>query len=130
MSEPMSARDYPAVRVHVESSDVPHPAPHWPRLRITVRTIVLTAAQPYNDLALEDPAREYILLQVFGNNAVLCTSYSQAQDPANQAAGLPNPNGCLLSTGLVIPIRATNRLWVAAAAFPTQISVIIAHKGD
>lgn len=124
--------DPPAFNVHVTGSDVPlggGPPPRQPEFHVTTRTIVLTAAHPVLDLAPADPSRDYMLLQVFGNPAVLCNDLSQAQDPANQVAGLPNPNGSLLGTGLVIPVRATNRLWVAAAVFPTQISVITAHKG-
>ena len=122
---------YEPVRVHITGSDVDTTAPRRTHgLIIVTRTIVLTAANPVQDLASYDPAREYLLLQVFGNNAVLCSNNSQATDAANQASGLPNPNGTLLTTGQVIPVKAINRLWVAAAAYPTQVSVIIAHRAE
>ena len=119
--------DYAPVRVHVASSDV-LPAEHrTPELVITTRTLVLTSTRPIDEIAL-DPGRVYAIVQVFGNTAVLCTSLTQAQDPANAVTGLPNPNGSLLTVGQVIPLKAVNHFWFTAAAFPTQISLIIAHK--
>ena len=126
MTEPTPA-DYAPVRVHVESSDVQLAGHAPPKLVITTRTLVLTAARPIDELAF-DPGREYAIIQVFGNTAVLCTSLTQAQDPANAVAGLPNASGALLTVGQVIPLKAINHVWFTAAAFPTQISVIVAHK--
>lgn len=127
MTEPQL--HYAPVRVHVESSDVPPAAAAPPeQLIITTRTLVLTSARPIDEIAL-DPGRVYAIVQVFGNTAVLCTSLTQAQDPANAITGLPNPSGALLTAGQIIPVKAINHLWFTAAAFPTQISLIIAHRG-
>jgi hypothetical protein len=115
------------VPVHVASSAVPMGAHHPPRLRISTFTRTLAAAGNL-DLVPDNPAREYLLLQVIGTQTVvLCSALSQAQDPANTTVGLPNPNGSVLATGIVIPVKANNRLWIAAPA-AAQVSVIEALR--
>src|ERR1700734_3423469 len=67
--------------------------------QLKVITKNLTAATPIIDLAPYDETRLYVLVQAGGNNIVICTDLSQAQDPVNQVAGVPNPNGMLLTAG-------------------------------
>ena len=90
----------------------------------------LTAAQPVIDLAGYDETRVYILAQAGGNNIVVCTDISQAQDPANQVAGVPNPNGLLLTAGNTIPfkIEGAQRMWAVGNTYPAQITFVVVHE--
>lgn len=70
--------------------------PRRRRIRSTFRTFVLTATNPIIPILAEDLSRRAADLQAIGNSIVICESQSQAQDPSNAVAGLPNPQGLLL----------------------------------
>jgi hypothetical protein len=90
----------------------------------------LTATTPIIDVAPYDETRLYILMQCGGNNIVLCTDLSQAQDPANVVATIPNPNGLVLTAGNTIPykIEGCQRMWAVANAFPSQLTLAFLHE--
>ena len=127
------------VDVHVVSANegVMIPAPGR-RLRNAVTlTRNMTAAGtnpgPVIDLVPYDTNRLYILVQATGsNNIVICTDLSQAQDPANQVPGIPNPNGYLLAAGSTMPmpvrIEGCQRLWAVGNTFPSQVTWISIHE--
>lgn len=96
----------------------------------TVMTKNLTAATPIVDLVPYDETRLHILVQAGGNNIVICTDISQAQDPANQAAGVPNPNGLLLTAGNTAPflIEGAQRMWAVGNTFPSQVTWVNVHE--
>jgi hypothetical protein len=71
------------------------------RKAVMPRTIVLSAANPVLPLLGQDLSRLYALVEAFGNDVVLCESLSQANDPFNDVAGLPNPQGYLLKASAV-----------------------------
>ena len=121
----------PPVRVHVASSDVPM-ASRSRKLVSHFGTVVLTAAIPADDLLPLDPKRVYALVQAGGNNAVICESLAEAQNAANQATGLPNPIGYVLPVGNTQPtkIPGSQRMWCAAAAYPTQVTWVAVQEAD
>ena len=90
----------------------------------------LTAGTPIIDVAPYDETRVYILMDVGGNNIVLCTDLSQAQDPANVIATIPNPNGFVLTAGNTVPykIEGCGRMWAVANAFPSQLTMWFVHE--
>jgi hypothetical protein len=102
---------------------------------VTFRTIVLTALNPVRPLMAADLSREYAQVEAFTNDVVLCETQSKAQDPANQVAGLPNPEGALLKASctaaqptLAFPPRkleTTDLVWVTAASFPAVVVVTL-----
>lgn len=121
----------PPVPVHVVSADVPLGTPPASRQRVitdSTRTIVVTATNP-NPIALPtDESRDYAILIALDNQVVLCNSFGDAQDPSNLVVGLPNPQGSVLYVGIAVPTRGTNKMWLAAAVYPSRVTVIAGHK--
>lgn len=108
---------------------VPRPEPRRLRTAVTL-TYTLTAASPIHHFAPFDTNRLYMLVQAGGNNVVICTDKSQAQDLANQVAGVPNPNGFLLTAGNTVPLKieGTQGMYVVANTFPSQLTWIAVHE--
>jgi hypothetical protein len=98
--------------------------------QITFRTRNLTATSPIAHLCAYDETRLYILIQAGGNNVVLCTDISEAQDPANQVAGIPNPNGFVLTAGNTnpIPVPGCQPIWAVGNTYPSQVTWITVHE--
>jgi hypothetical protein len=80
----------------------------------------------------QDPLRKEAEIIVSDNPVVLCHSFRQTQDPANQVATVPFPNGAYLPVGTSITIRGTGPMWVVATtvASSTRVAVIINRRGD
>ncbi len=98
--------------------------------QLKVITKNLTATVPIIDVAPYDETRLYVLVQAGGNNIVLCTDISQAQDPVNQVAGVPNPNGLLITAGNTIPwkLEGCQRMWAVGNTFPSQLTMAFLHE--
>jgi hypothetical protein len=98
-------------------------------IRISHRTVVLTAANPVQQLAGVDPDRVTVRLNVIENNAILTSSIAQASDLANTTTGLTFPNGRILASGTeyAIPGNA-NEIWLSGATYPTRIGVTIVRE--
>jgi hypothetical protein len=121
------------VPVHVVSANegvIPGAAPRRRLRRAVTRTRNMTAAEPVIHFAHQDNNRLHLLVQAGGNNVVLCTDISQAQDPANQVAGVPNPNGYLLTAGNTMPtkIEGCQNMWAVGNTFPSQLTWIEIHE--
>jgi hypothetical protein len=122
------------IPVHIASANEGLLLPPAPRRRplrnAVVMTRNMTAITPIVDLVPYDTNRLYILAQCGGNNIVVCTDISQAQDPANQVAGVPNPNGYLLTAGNTTPIKfeGCQRMWAVGNTFPSQITWVAIHE--
>lgn len=113
------------VQVHITADDTKD---HAPGRGIAIgKTVVLTATNPSDQLLPQDKGRLYALVQVFDNQAVLCYSEAQVGNSANTTTGLANPDGTLCPTGVVIPIRCSNAIWVTSAAYPTRVSVLAVY---
>ena len=115
--------DYAPVRTHVVKDDTKAKG----RGVAVGKTVVLTATNSYDQILPQDKGRLYALIQVFDNQAVLCYSEAQADNAANAVSTLPNPDGTLCPTGVVIPVRCSNAVWVTAAAYPTRVSVLAVY---
>lgn len=119
-----------SLRVHVTGADVQlgqaPPRPEAPPA--SFYTIVLTARYPVRQLLPLAPSREYAIIQAFDNDVVLCDSEGQAQDAANADAALAAPQGALVATGVVLPLRNRNAVYVTASEFPSRVSVIAAYR--
>jgi hypothetical protein len=96
----------------------------------TFRTRNLTAANPIVHLCPYDETRLYIQIQAGGSNVVLCTDISQAQDPCNQVAGVPNPDGLLLTAGNTMPFRleGSQHIYAVGNTFPSQLTWVTVHE--
>lgn len=142
MNDEKDIEDYRPVRTHIVSSDIPlgHAPSNRHHRDVTFRTIVLTAANPIRVLCAADLSREYLLVSAATNDVVLCENQSKAEDPANSVAGLPNPEGYLLKASATTaganlsfdPVRleSTDLIWVTAASFPAQVSVLLVNCVD
>ena len=93
-------------------------------------TVVLTATNPVQEILALDGKRAYALVQAGGNDAVINNSYAEISNAANQVATLPNPVGMVLPYGNTVPtkIPGGQRWWAAAAAYPTQITVLVVQE--
>jgi hypothetical protein len=76
-------------------------------------------------LVNHEPNRKELRVLSADNPVVICDSYGQANDPANQVVGLPNPNGALLPvTQSPWELPTTDQMWVAAASFPSRVVIL------
>lgn len=95
------------------------------------RTVVLTSDDPVRQILPLDPLRVSATVISPDNDAVLAGSKSQASDKANLSdTTLARPNGTLLPKALTagMPISSTDAVWVAAATYPSRISVLITRR--
>lgn len=93
-------------------------------------TVVLTAANPVQEILGLDAKRAYALVQAGGNDAVISNNNAEISAPVNQVAGLPAPIGMVLPYGNTAPTRIPGgeRWWAAAAAYPTQVTVLVVQE--
>jgi hypothetical protein len=97
----------------------------------TCTTLLLTAQDPVQQLAPEDPLGcEVTIIQPGDNDIVVCHSKGEAQSVSNTIAALPNPSGAIIPKTYPAPvqIRTKSRLLVTAQAFPTRVSVILTRR--
>jgi len=104
----------------------------------TCTTFVLQAATANNpdanlaDVLKLDPQRKDATIMAIDNAVVVCHTYRQTKDPANQVAGVPFPNGSYLPAGAAIAVSGTGPLWVVATtvASNSRVSVAINRRGS
>lgn len=123
----MSHQEITPVPVHVIADDtaVQQLPPH---MDVRAYTVVITAANPVPEVLSQDHTREYAVLQALDNQVVLCSSKSDAQNAGNTVVGLPNPAGAVLAVGIAIPVKGTSHMRVAAAVYPSRVSVIAGYR--
>jgi hypothetical protein len=113
------------------------------------RTFVLAAATPVPILA-EDRSRVATWLVAYSNSVVLCSSESQAQDPANQVASAlgaawantpANPQGTLLYVPVLVgpptnsnpsvrwTMSTTEVVWAVSMA-PAVLALTIENRAE
>lgn len=122
------SEDYEPIRVKVASSDVPMGGGARPEVKIVPTTVVLTANDPVKPLLPQSDLLEYVIIQSLDNSCVVSASQGDAGSKGNQDTGLAYPVGAVIPTGVVIPLRGSNALWVTAPAFPSRISVFAAYR--
>lgn len=72
-----------------------------------------------------DPLRKSISIFSIDSPIVVCSSYNQAQDGANQAAGVPFPQGAYVPAGGTVSLDGTGPLWiVATVATASRVSIV------
>jgi hypothetical protein len=121
------AQEIMPVPVHLVADDTKqqHLPPH---MDVRTYTIVITAANPVPEVLPQDRTREYAVLQALDNQVVLCSTKADAQQPGNSVVGLPNPAGAVLATGIAIPVKGTSHMRLAAAVYPSRVSVIAGYR--
>lgn len=97
-------------------------------LRTSHRTFVLTAIQPYAQLAGYDPGRMRIDMNVMDNPIVLSGSISSASDPSNTTGTLVTPNGRLMPVANDYHITGPDEQWISAAVYPTRVGITIIRE--
>lgn len=108
-----------------------HPEPKRYEKRAAYRTFVLTAAQPFVNVAGYDPLRICIRLTGHTNSFVIAGSVSQASDPNNAVPNPPAPNGRLIPANAInveFVTEGQNEIWFAGNTFPTVIGCEIIRK--
>lgn len=96
--------------------------------RTSHRTIVLTAANPAQNIVGYDPGRKEMYINSLDNPIVLSGDTSQANDANNISGTLATPNGRLLATGIDFCIPGPNETWISAAVFPSRVGVTIIRE--
>jgi hypothetical protein len=119
------------IPVHVTGADVQLQQASSPVIGCRAHTVVLTSTNPVQEILGWDDKRVYALVQAGGNDAVINNSYAEIGNGANVAPGLPNPVGMVLPYGNTVPtkIPGGQRWWAAAAAYPTQVTVLEVQEG-
>jgi hypothetical protein len=110
-----------------------HPIPKRYECRSSFRSIVLTAANPYQQVAGFDPLRERIKLSGVANAVVVGNSISQASDPNNVANPYVAPNGRFIPGGAALAaiewtIEGTQEVWLSGNTYPTIVGIEIIRK--
>lgn len=99
-------------------------------IRTAHRTFILTASNPYIQVAGIDPARKLISLNVVDANPVVVGGdITQASDLNNLAATITSPNGRLINSALGdINILGQDECWISAGTYPTKVGVTITRE--
>lgn len=120
-----------AVKVHIAGSDLPltRPEPRRRRRGASLRTFVLTAADPIQQVLPQNTNRCEALIQCVNATAKAITLHQSASDAqAGGNAGITIPAG---NTG-PYPLATTDAVWATAATadLPVTISVSSVIEGD
>jgi hypothetical protein len=127
MGTSMDVQQYGPLSVHVANLDELNKRPK--EVRVSHHTYVLTASNPYLQIAQYDPCRTELHVEPIANDVVLSGSISQASDANNLAATIANPNGRILShlVGEYI-VPGQNEAWVSVGTYPTMVGVSIVRE--
>ena len=114
----------------IEVKVVNHPKPTRYELRGAYRSVVLTAANPYQQLVGPDPLRKHITAGPLGANPiVVCGSISQASDTNNAVNPVTQPNGRYVpANSQEFQIEGQQEVWIVASAFPTIVGYTIVRE--
>lgn len=117
--------------MHVHVVNMPASVPDRPKeRRISSKTVVLNAANPFQIAVGVDPARIECHIEPLTNQVVMSHSISQAGDASNQANPYVNPNGRVLSNlvGEYVVAGGANEIWFTANVFPTLVGITIVRE--
>lgn len=96
---------------------------------LTCSTVVLTSDQPVAQLLELDHLRVGAQVSALDNDVVVCHSYQQAMDAANQVSTLDMPNGFVVAKGVpATSLRTTQQLWVVTGTYPSRVSVVAERR--
>ena len=127
--EAAPAIEAPPVKVHITGSDIPFGKRQAER-RLTTFTKVLTAAQPFTQIAPYDPGRICAYIRALDQDTVVSTSLGEAQDAANTTASQPFPDGQLIPKTDTTPTKfeGAQPMWITAAVYPARVTVQLLHE--
>lgn len=94
---------------------------------MTTYTVVVAAgtSTAVSQLLPLDLFRVRATILVNDQAVVICHSQTQAQDPSNVVAAVPNPSGAYVPAGANLVITGSQQMWVAATgATPARVTVI------
>jgi len=109
---------------------------HVPEHFITATYVVqfnsTSGINTFEQVLAQDPLRESATITSPDQAIILCHSRAQVNDPANQVAGVPFPQGMIVPAGATVSVDGTGRLWAVAttAASPARIGVCQNRRGD
>lgn len=117
---------YAPLRMHIVQDDTKR----LKECRVSSKTIVLNAANPFLQAVGVDPARIECHIEPITNPVVMSHSTGQASDAANQANPFVNPNGRVLSNlvGEYIVPGGSNEIWFTANVFPTLVGITVVRE--
>lgn len=123
------------VRVHVENANdlkVQKTEEKEPE-HVTFATFVVANGIPginlIEQIAEEDILRKEISILAIDQPVVVCHTYNQASNAANQVASVPFPQGAYLPIATALTLNTTARMWVVAtSATQTRVSVSITRR--
>lgn len=142
----MTAEMMDVVHVHVDNMGDMQPAvptqEHEPE-HFVCKTFVLATASGVNvggaqsrtdiDQILGlDPQRKDAAIYAVDTPIVLCHNAQDAQNVANQAAGVPTPQGAYIPTGGNASVSGTGPMWAVntTPGTPCRVVVIINRRGS
>jgi len=86
--------------------------------------------QYYLQILNLDPRRKSVSIMSLDNPIVLCHSEAQAMSPANQVAGLPDPDGIVILAGGTFSVNGTGPIWaVSTVTGNSRVSVASNRRG-
>lgn len=123
------------IRVHVENTQdlkVERTEEKEPE-HVTFATFVVAngigGINLIEQVAEEDPLRKEISILAIDSPIVVCHSYAQASNPANQVTNVPFPQGAYLPVGVALTLNTTARMWVVAtAATASRVGISITRR--
>jgi hypothetical protein len=132
------------VHVHVDNSDEFQPVAKTQEVEpehFVTRTITLpqpsagvgggqtnTAVQ---QVCANDPLRKSVAILIIDSPMILCGTYAQAQDPLNQVASVPNPQGGYIPAGGSAALDGTGPLWICSTvSTPSRVTIIETRRGS
>ncbi len=128
----MTHTEIPPLDVRIISGTVDIGEKRPREYRASHRTFVLTAVNPFANVAGFDPARKCVSINVLDNSIVLSESISQANDPQNItiANAYANPNGRLLavSNGSEYYLETQDELSPSSNVYPTRVGVTLIRE--
>jgi hypothetical protein len=90
-------------------------------------TVTLIPGQSAQQLLAHDPLRKDASILPIDAPIVLCDSPAQAMSVANQAAGIPAPDGAYVPQGTSVGLSGTGQVF-GACSVATRVSIVINRR--
>lgn len=131
----MSEIDADAFKVHITNVDELTAQPSLEIVPEHFSCVTFVVQQggvnPRQRVLETDPTRKSASILAVDAPVVLCHTLTQAMQPANQVAAVPNPDGGYLPAGTSASVDGTGPLWVVATtAVASRVTVIINRRGN
>jgi hypothetical protein len=90
-------------------------------------TVTLIPGQASQQLLAHDPLRKDASILPIDAPIVLCDSPAQSNSAANQAAGIPAPDGAYVPQGTPVGLSGTGQV-LGACSVATRVSIVINRR--